>query len=179
MLILRKHSYIINGHWIQLGINVANNEVVLIIKPDSKRFDLLIIKLYSYQEKYFDSNIKQTFSYLHHGCTQWRQCVPAYCEINIHLCAYCSPPEMYIKSETYYIHEPGAVARSEVCPLGMLAAPSSIPMSGTFFWGDLVMKKFLWPFCLIRWFKKSSCQLLVKECALSTVKLPTRLAQCG
>ena len=32
-----------------------------------------------------------------------------------------------------------------------------------------------------RWFKKSSCQLLAKECALSTGKLPRRLAQeqCG
>ena len=31
------------------------------------------------------------------------------------------------------------------------------------------------------WFKKSSCQLLAKECALSTGKLPRRLAQeqCG
>ena len=31
------------------------------------------------------------------------------------------------------------------------------------------------------YFKKSSCQLLVKECALSTGKLPRRLAQeqCG
>ena len=30
---------------------------------------------------------------------------------------------------------------------------------------------------LFRWFKKSSCQLLAKECALSTGKLPRRLAQ--
>ena len=72
---------------------------------------------------------------------------------------------------------PGAVARSEACPLGMQAAPSSIPMSGTFFHGDLAMKKFLRPFSLFRWFKKSSCQLLAKECALSTGKLPRRLAQ--
>ena len=34
---------------------------------------------------------------------------------------------------------------------------------------------------IFRWFKKSSCQLLAKECALSTGKLPRRLAQeqCG
>ena len=44
----------------------------------------------------------------------------------------------------------GAVARSEAGPLGMQAAPSSIPMSGTFFRGDLVMKKFLWLFSLFR-----------------------------
>ena len=30
------------------------------------------------------------------------------------------------------------------------------------------MKTFLRPFSLFRWFKKSSCQLLAKECALST-----------
>ena len=30
------------------------------------------------------------------------------------------------------------------------------------------MKKFLPPFSLFRWFKKSSFQLLAKECALST-----------
>ena len=60
-------------------------------------------------------------------------------------------------------------------------APSSIPTSGTFFRGDLVMKTFLRPFSPFRWFKKSSCQLLAKECALSTGKLPRRLAQeqCG
>ena len=76
---------------------------------------------------------------------------------------------------------PGTVARSEASSLGMQAAPSSIPTSGTFFRGDLVMKTFLRPFSLFRWFKKSSCQLLAKECALSTGKLPRRLAQeqCG
>ena len=78
-------------------------------------------------------------------------------------------------------HWPGAVARSEASSLGMQAAPSSIPTSGTFFRGDLVMKTFLRPFSLFRWFKTSSCQLLAKECALSTGKLPRRLAkeQCG
>ena len=76
---------------------------------------------------------------------------------------------------------PGVVARSEACSLGMQAAPSSIPTSGTFFRGDLVMKPFLRPFSLFCWFKKISCQLLAKECALSTGKLPRRLAQeqCG
>ena len=37
---------------------------------------------------------------------------------------------------------PGAVARSEACPLGMQAALSLIPMSSTFFRADLVMKHF-------------------------------------
>ena len=72
-------------------------------------------------------------------------------------------------------------ARSEACSLGMQAAPGSIPTSGTFFHGDLVMKTFLRPLSFFRWFKSSSCQLLAKECALSTGKLPRRLAQeqCG
>ena len=76
---------------------------------------------------------------------------------------------------------PGTVAQSEACWLGMQAAPSSIPMSSTFSLGDMVIKTFLWPFSLFRWFKKSSCQLLVKECAQSTGKLARRLAQqqCG
>ena len=41
-----------------------------------------------------------------------------------------------------------------------------------FFHEDLVMKLFLRPFFLFRWFKKSSCQLMVKGCALSTGYLP-------
>ena len=85
------------------------------------------------------------------------------------------------KTTVYLVSWPGAVARSEASSLGMQAAPSSIPTSGTFFRGDLFMKIFLRPFSLFRWFKKSSCQLLAKECALSTGKLPRRLAQeqCG
>ena len=54
--------------------------------------------------------------------------------------------------------------------LGMQVLPRSIPASGTFIPEDLVMKIFLRPF--FRLFKKSSCQLMVKECTLSTVKLP-------
>ena len=74
--------------------------------------------------------------------------------------------------------KPGAVARLEECPPGMQAAPEFNPQSsGTFFHGDLVVKKFLQPFSLLSWFKKSSCQLLVKESALITGKLPRRLAQ--
>ena len=41
----------------------------------------------------------------------------------------------------------GRVARSEACPLGMQAASSSIPTSGTFFHGD-EHEKFLQPFTL-------------------------------
>ena len=36
----------------------------------------------------------------------------------------------------------------------------------------MVMKNILRPLSPFRWFKKGSCQLLVKECALSTGKLP-------
>ena len=64
------------------------------------------------------------------------------------------------------VHSRAPVARSDACPLGMQAAPNSFPTSGTFFRGDFVMKKILRPFSLFRWFKKSSCQLLAKECAL-------------
>ena len=71
----------------------------------------------------------------------------------------------------YFLSWPGAVARSEVYSLCMQAAPSSIPTSGTFFRGDLVMETFLRPFSLFRWFRKSSCQLLAKGCALSIGKL--------
>ena len=39
------------------------------------------------------------------------------------------------------VAEPGTVDRLEACPLGMQVAPSSIPTSGTFFCGDLVIKK--------------------------------------
>ena len=55
------------------------------------------------------------------------------------------------------------------------------PGPATFFHSDLVMKTFLWPFSPFHWFKKGSCQLLAKEWALSTGKLPRRLAQeqCG
>ena len=87
-----------------------------------------------------------------------------------------------VKIEIYCYHcTPGRVAPSEASSLGMQAAPSSIPTSGTFFCGDLVMKTFLRPISLFRWFKKSSRQLLAKECAISTGKLPRRLAQeqCG
>ena len=76
-----------------------------------------------------------------------------------------------------FIWKLGAVAGSEASLLGMQAASSLSPMSGTFFCGDLVMKTFLRPFSLFRWFKKSSCQLLAKEPALSNCKLPRRLAQ--
>ena len=79
--------------------------------------------------------------------------------------------------ETTEWDSPGTVARSEACPLGIQAAQSSIPMSSTFFPGDLVMKKFLRPISLFLWFKKSSCQLLAKESALSTGKLPRRFGQ--
>ena len=79
----------------------------------------------------------------------------------------------YVGKSKCVQNRPGAVARSEASSLGMQAAPSSILTSGTFFRGDLVMKTFLRPFSLFRWFKKCSCQLLAKECALSTGKLPS------
>ena len=61
----------------------------------------------------------------------------------------------------------------------MEAAPSSTPMSDTFFCGGLVMKSknISTAIILFRWFKKSSCQLLAKEHAPSTGKLFRGLAQ--
>ena len=50
-------------------------------------------------------------------------------------------PDVQYKHCIYCSRKPGTVARSEARPLGMQAAPSSIPTSGTFFHGDLVMKK--------------------------------------
>ena len=44
--------------------------------------------------------------------------------------------------------QPGAVAPSEACSLGMQAAPSSIPTPDTFFRGDLFMKTVQRPFSL-------------------------------
>ena len=52
---------------------------------------------------------------------------------------------------------------------------SSRPAKHSFL--DLVMKTFPRPFSPFRWFKKGSCQLLMKECALSTGKLPTLYAR--
>ena len=60
---------------------------------------------------------------------------------------------------------------------GMRTVAGSILTSGvTFFRWDLAMKKNLRLFSPFRWFKKGSCQLLAKEWALSTGKLPRRLA---
>ena len=70
----------------------------------------------------------------------------------------------------------GALARMRVPP-GKQTVAGSILTLGTFFRGVLVMKEILRPFSPFRWFKKGSCQLLAKECALSTGKLPRTLAQ--
>ena len=58
--------------------------------------------------------------------------------------------KIHLTVQLFSMCEPGAVARSEASSLGMQAAPSSIPTSGTFFRGDLVMKTFLRPFSLFR-----------------------------
>ena len=76
---------------------------------------------------------------------------------------------------------PGAVARWDARPPGMRTVAGSILTSRNMLSWSLVMKLFLQPFSPFRWFKKGSCQLLAKECALSTDKLPRWLAQeqCG
>ena len=62
----------------------------------------------------------------------------------------CLSPLAALTKDEVYACSPGAVARSEASSLVMQAAPSSIPTSGTFFHGDLVMKTFLRPFSLFR-----------------------------
>ena len=52
--------------------------------------------------------------------------------------------------------------------LGKQEEPQSILASDTSFREDFVMKIFVRPFFLFRWFKKSICQLMAKRCALST-----------
>ena len=64
-----------------------------------------------------------------------------------------------------------AVAWSVARLLGMQTDLRTTP---TFFSEGLVMQIFLRHFFLFRWFKKSSCQLVVKECTLRTGKLPPR-----
>ena len=68
--------------------------------------------------------------------------------------------------------KPGAIARSVAMSLRNQEAPRSILASSTSFREDLFMKLFLRPFFLFCWFKKSSCQLMAKGCALSTGYLP-------
>ena len=55
------------------------------------------------------------------------------------------------------------------CASAWYAALSRIPSSrpANILMRRLVMKKFLRPFSPFRWFKKDSCQLLAKECALT------------
>ena len=64
------------------------------------------------------------------------------------------------------------VAQSVARPLGIHKSLRSTPTSGSFYREDLVLQIFLWPFFFIRCFKKNNCQLMVKECTLSTGKLP-------
>ena len=72
---------------------------------------------------------------------------------------------------------PSTVARSDARPPGMWTVAGSILTSSkTFFHWDLVIKNF-YDHSPSHWFKKGSCQLLAKEWALSTGKLPRRLAQ--
>ena len=96
--------------------------------------------------------------------------------IEIIRCSYKVP-----KSVTHDVtreRKPGAVARSEKCPLGMEFDPHVRHILPWRF-GHWIISTAI--FVLFRWFKKSSYQVLAKECAPSTGKLPRRLAQeqCG
>ena len=65
---------------------------------------------------------------------------------------------------------PCPVAWLVAVSLGMQATPRLTPTSGTFFHENLVLKMLLRPFFLPCSFKKSGCQLMVKECTQSTGK---------
>ena len=62
--------------------------------------------------------------------------------------------------------EPASVAQSDAHPTVDKEVAGSIPTwsSNILLW-RLIMKYFLWSFSLFCWFKKDSCQFLVKECA--------------
>ena len=66
---------------------------------------------------------------------------------------------------------PGAIAWSATMSLGNQEATRSTLASGTFFGEDLVMNLFYGNSSSSADFKKSSCQLMAKECTLSTGKL--------
>ena len=95
------------------------------------RLKRMLVHVYCISHNYVYNFLKlKIFQIIHAG--------PLVFSIYLKLCSY-----------TQFV-QPGAVARLEACSLGMQAAPSSIPTSGTFFRGDLVMKTFLRPFSLFR-----------------------------
>ena len=69
---------------------------------------------------------------------------------------------------TYIYFLPGSVVQSDACLTGDLEVANSRLWSGTILLLRLIMKSFLWSFSPFCWFKKGRCQLLAKECALST-----------
>ena len=84
---------------------------------------------------------------------------------------------MYITQGSVLGSKPGCLAQSGASLTANQGIAGSNPGPATFFRSDLVMKKFIRPFSPFRWLKKGSYQLLAKEWALSTGKLPRRLAQ--
>ena len=61
-----------------------------------------------------------------------------------------------------------SVAQSDACSTGGQEVVSSRLQSGPLLSLRLIMKSFLLSFSPFRWFKKGGCQLLAKECSLST-----------
>ena len=81
--------------------------------------------------------------------------------------------DLWLKAVQTKYFGPGVVARSEACPLGIQAAPEFDPhVWHILSWrlGPEKISAAILPLPL-------SCQLLAKECALSTGKFPRRLAQ--
>ena len=87
---------------------------------------------------------------------------------------YCHPGLRYLL--VGLPPNPGAVDRSEACSLGMQAAPSSIPKRHILSWrlGHENISTAILPLPLIQ---EEQLSVTGKECALSTGKLPRRLAQ--
>ena len=80
-------------------------------------------------------------------------------------------------SESTTNARPGQIARSDARPTII----QEVACSGNILSWRLVMNSFLRPFSPYRWFKQGICQLLAKECALSTEPLRYKPAQekCG
>ena len=87
----------------------------------------------------------------------------------------CEPCHYYLSCDNYQFLScylchcrPGSVAQSDARSTGDQEVVNSRLRSGNILLLRLIMKSFLRSFSPFRWFKKGSCQLLAKECALST-----------
>ena len=80
----------------------------------------------------------------------------------------CNAFESFVLSATVFHRSISSVAQLDACPTGHQEVVGSWLRSGTILSLRLIMKSFLRSFSPFHWFKKESCQLLAKKCALST-----------